>query len=542
LDNVKIEVRCGAFGNYTQEILDPRGWLYEFNPDVLILAIETRDLVPELWDRFSEVSPEAIGIRIKETVERLRGLITLLRKHTGAHIVLHTLAAPPQPAWGALNGQAGRGQSDWIYLANRAIRNLGDDEPRLYILDYESLVARSGRCNWWDEQKWLTMRMPLSAVAITHLAHEWARLIVAITGKIRKVLVMDLDNTLWGGTIGEDGMSGIDLGPEYPGACYVSLQRTILDLSRRGIILAICSKNNEAEAMRILREHPAMLLRPEHLAAWRINWNDKAGNLREIAAELNIRLDSFVFLDDSPAERARVAMELPEVLVIDLPEEPSGYGDALRDVAGFERFRLSGEDLSRTRYYAADRARAANRPAGSSLAEFLHSLQIVVNIGPVTAATFNRTVQLIHKTNQFNLTAKRYSEDAVASMIAASEWRTYSLNAWDRFGDNGLVGLAFCRREGAMWNIDNLLLSCRIIGRGVETALLSRIAGDARAEGASLLRGELIKSTKNTPAIDFYPRHGFQPVGDSAGATIYQTDLTIAPVAWPDWITNYTGG
>ncbi|MGA2409599.1 MAG: HAD-IIIC family phosphatase [Candidatus Binataceae bacterium] len=542
LNGITLQARCGGFNNYTEEILGAKSWLYDFEPKLIVLAIETRDILPELWDRFADISQDTIKRRIDETIAIFQKVIAALSLRTSASLLIHTFAAPSCLAMGVLDSQAIKGQNDAVYLANQALRNLAREHPGVYILDYDALVAQFGRSNWWDEEKWLISRVPFSAGAVTKLAHEWLRFILPLAGKIRKVLVMDLDNTLWGGTVGEDGMPGIELGSEYPGAYFLAVQRTALDLASRGILLALCSKNNESDAMAVLRDHPAMLLRPCHLAAWRINWKDKVLSLRELAAELKLGLDTFAFLDDSPSERALVSAYLPEVQVIDLPDDPSGYAAALRDVAGFERLSLSAEDSSRNHYYAGERARAIAYRASSSLENFWRNLEIEITIAPISAATLPRIVQLIQKTNQFNLTTTRYSERDLARIMRAPEWNTYAVSSRDRFGDSGLIALALINHQADCCVIDNLLLSCRVIGRGIETALLSRIADDARAGGAKILRGKFIATTKNGPSAAFYVDHRFCHKGESDGFAIYELDLMTQTVLWPDWITEHTSG
>jgi FkbH-like protein len=404
------------------------------------------------------------------------------------------------------------------------------------------VVARFGRTRWHDERKWLTMRMPIAADGIACLAREYLRYVLPILGCTRKALVVDLDNTLWGGIIGEDGIQGIKLGADYPGAAFVALQRVILDLYQRGIILAICSKNNPEDALGVLREHPGMLLRPEHFAVLCINWNDKVGNLREIAEELNIGTDALAFLDDNPVERERVRSEMPEVYVIELPSDPMDYAAALQRCPVFERLALSTEDRDRGRYYAGERQRKDLQQSATSLEDFYKSLRMEVEIAEVNAATLARVAQLTQKTNQFNLMTRRYTEQQISALAQDPHWRVYSLRVRDRFGDNGLVGVAMAHRLEDSIEIDNFLLSCRVIGRTVETALLAHLAEVAVSEGATILRGCYIPTKKNAPAKDFYPNHGFNLVAEADGITTWELDLRRAIIGYPEWIKCDAGG
>jgi FkbH-like protein len=310
----------------------------------------------------------------------------------------------------------------------------------------------------------------------------------------------------------------------------------ILDLYQRGIILAICSKNNPEDALGVLHEHPAMLLRPEHFAALRINWHDKVRNLREIAEELNIGTDALAFLDDNPAERERVQMEMPEVHVIQMPSNPMDYASALQRCPFFERLALSTEDRDRGQYYAGERQRKDLQQSARSLEDFYKSLHMEVEIAEVNAATLARVAQLTRKTNQFNLTTRRYTEQQMSALAQDPHWRVYSLRVRDRFGDNGLVGVAMAERKEDVVEIDNFLLSCRVIGRTIETALLARLAEVARKEGARTLRGRFVPTPKNLPAKDFLPTHGFKLVAETEGTTSWEFDLTSKSISCPEWI------
>jgi FkbH-like protein len=419
---------------------------------------------------------------------------------------------------------------------------MAGEHKGIYVLDYDALVARHGRLRWHDERKWLTMRMPLAAENLMHLANEWLRFIHPLTGKVCKALVTDLDNTLWGGVLGEDGLGGIKLGSEYPGAAYQALQRAMLDLFQRGIILAVCSKNNVSDAMEALERHPGMLLRPQHFAAVHINWNDKVQNLYEIAAELNIGTDALAFIDDNPVERARVRVEAPEVTVIDLPNDPMGYAPALRDSPVFERLILSAEDRERGQYYAEQRLRLEFERSASSLEDFYRSLQQELEIAPATADTLTRVAQLTQKTNQFNLTTRRYSEQQLVDMVSSTDWRVYSVRVRDRFGDNGLVGVAITRDVHDVCDIDVLLLSCRVIGRTVETALLSFLVERARSMSMKRLQGWFLPTTKNEPAKEFYPEHKFRLLAERDGGTLWSVDLEEAEFKCPAWIRLTVAG
>jgi FkbH-like protein len=527
---VDLAVQVGEFNTYAQELLDGASDLYAFHPDTVILAVQGRDIVPELAQNSSHAEI------VDRTTAQLESWMRAFREHTAANLIVHTLECPAFACQGVYDSQLEENQAWAIQQINRNVRKLAAEHRGIYILDYDALVARHGREQWGDERKWLAVRLPISAANLVHMAQEWMKFLAPLTGRVAKCVVMDLDNTLWGGIIGEDGMAGIQVGPEYPGAAYQALQRALGDLSRRGILLAVASKNNPQDALEVLRDHPGMLLRPEHFAALRINWNDKAQNLRDIARELNIGLDAIAFLDDNPVERQQVREALPEAMVIELPADPLQYARAVRDCPVFERLALSAEDRQRGHYYAAERQRATLEKSGRSREDFYRSLAQEAEIAPVNALTLARVAQLTQKTNQFNLTTRRYTEQQIAEMAKRPGWRVLSIQVRDRYADNGLVGVAIVHDQGEVSEIDTFLLSCRVIGRTVETALLATLAEEARVRGARRLEGWFLPTKKNAPAKDFYGNHGFQLLAEAPAGQLWSLDLAVVSLRPPEWV------
>ena len=410
-----LNVKVGEFNAYTREILDLQSWLYAFAPQVVILAIQTRDVAPELWDRDADLMLSDRDALIQQTLHDLESWIAAFRVGSTAPLVVHSLDLPPFPSRGLLDAQSEAGQTEALRTINRHLVSIAQETPGVYVLDYDGVVARYGRSRWYDEGKWWTVRLPFRADAHSILADEWLRFVAPLSGKLFKVLVTDLDNTLWGGVLGEEGPEGLKTGAEFPGAAYQAVQRTLLDLERRGVLLAISSKNDERETVRVLETHPGLLVRPHHFACRRIDWRDKATHLREIAAELNVGLDTLAFLDDNPVERQWVRQHLPEVAVLDVSDDPLEFAAALRRHPGFERLAVSREDLERSGYYWAERERRAIARGVDNLENFYRSLDQEVTIARITNATLARAAQLVQKTNQFNLTTRRRSEAEIAA-------------------------------------------------------------------------------------------------------------------------------
>ena len=538
LHGVELQVELGDFGTHAQDLLDPGSRLYSSEPDAVLLLVQTRDVLPALWNRFPELGPTEVEEEVERCLRDLRGLVAAFRARSRAHLLIQGFELPARPLAGVLDAQADAGQAETVRGLNRRLLALSREHPGVFVIDYDSLVARHGRDRWHDEAKWLSARMPVAAACLPRLAEEYLRAVLPLTGRVAKALVVDLDNTLWGGVVGEDGPGGLRLDADGPGAAYLRLQRAVLAAHARGVILAVASKNNPAEAMEVLERHPAMLLRPDHFAAMRVGWQDKAQSLREIAEELNIGLDAVAFLDDNPAERHRVRAALPEVTVIDLPDDPMGYADAVLDSPVLQRLTLSQEDRRRGRMYAEQRARVELQRAATTLKDFWRSLQMEMDMREAVAGDVPRVAQLTQKTNQFNLTGRRYNDQEVAAAMADPTRRVYAVRLRDRFGDSGLAGVAITCDRGPVCEVETLLLSCRVIGRTVETAMLARVSADARARGRRVLRGVFLPTSRNTPASQVYPDHGFSRVAGSGEGSAWERDLGLDGLERPEWIAT----
>ena len=533
---IDLEIHVGDFNTYVQDIVDAHSSLYRFAPNAVILAVRAEDVAPDLASKFADLSPEAAQQAADRVASGYEQWVNSFRRHSQSALIIHALERPAPSSLGVLDSQTESGQSGLIREINRELRRIASAQRGVYVLDYDALVARHGSEHWHDERKWQMARLPIAADHLLHMAREWMRFLVPISGRTAKCLVVDLDNTLWGGIIGEDGMTGIKVSAEYPGAAFQALHRALLDLSRKGILLAICSKNNLDDAMEALEKHPGMLVRAKDFAAVRINWGDKTQNLREIAGELNIGIDSLAFLDDNPFEREQVRVALPEITVIDISGNPLEYAAAVRDCPVFERLTLSAEDQQRTAMYAEQRQRAGAEQSFQTKEDFFRYLEQEADLEPVTDLTLARVAQLTQKTNQFNVTTRRYTETQIAEMSKQRACNIFSIKVRDRFGDHGLVGVAITRDEGEQCEIDTFLLSCRVIGRTVETALLAHLAKSAAERGCQRLVGWFLPTKKNAPARDFYQQHGFVEHQTNETGTLWVLDLKSSALSAPDWI------
>ncbi len=542
---LQAEVYVGGFDQYTQDILNPESGLYEFAPEVVICAVHASRLFPHIHHDPFGMALEERQVEIHAGLAELQNLLDTLTDRSSALVLLHTMVAPQFPALGILDWRDDHGQVEMFGEINARLAALVREHYKsVYLLDEDRIQSRAGKARATDVRLWLTARIPWSDDVLSGLAREYVRYLIAYKGLTRKCVVLDLDNTLWGGIIGEDGVGGIHLGSDAPGNGFVAFQRELERLWRRGVLLAVCSKNNEEDVLPVFEAHPDMVLKLSHLAARRINWRSKAENIREIAKDLNIGLDSLVFLDDNPVERARVRAELPQVLTPELPIDPAYYRSALLELGVFDTLALTDEDRRRNQLYAEQAARRdleTRYESAGSLDAYLAALEMVVEIEPVSQQTLPRIAQLTTKTNQFNLTTRRYSEGQLSEM-ANSGCRIYGMRVRDRFGDNGLVGVALLSpRDADTWEIDTLLLSCRVMGRGVETALLAFLANWARQQGASHLQGWYLPTSKNSPVEGCYRDHGFALLERSPeGGELWELNVGLAGPPVPGWLTVHT--
>lgn len=536
LTGLDIELSIGDFGTYGQEILDPSSALYAGDLDVGILAVHTRDIAPGLWSPDQESTDDSRRSDADRVAAELSGLVEAFRARSSVPMLVHDLEVPPAPTLGLADRTQAFGQVDAVHSINRRLREVAAELSDVYIVPYAEVIARLGPTETTDERKWSTMRLPLATQGMVAVAHEWLRHLQPIAGRVAKVAVVDLDNTLWGGVLGEEGASGVAVGEAGRGAAYDAVQRALLDLRARGILLAVCSKNDHDLAVDAIDSISGMRVRSHDFHALRINWNDKATNLREIAEELNVGLDSLAFIDDNPAERLLIEQHLPEVAVVPLGDDPSTFGAGILAMAAFERLRLTDEDHRRSDLYIAERSRRAQREQAPDLDSYLRALGTKATVRRPTEDEVARVAQLTRKTNQFNATTRRYNDEDIRARLSDDRWRVYALGVTDRFSDHGIVGVALVERDASCWIVDTLLLSCRVIGRNVETALIGRLAADAGLDGASALIGEIVHTAKNGPARDVFERHGFARVDSADEVERWGFDLAQQTIETPTWI------
>ena len=503
-----------GYNQYNQEIFDEKSQLYKFSPDITFLIIDSRSILGELFFNPYSVSVGERKQFVQSKSEEIINLAKMLVKKSKSKLILSNFSVPSYSPIGINETREEFGLHDMIRDLNQNIKIGLKLEPEIYIYDLNSFVTKFGENNVFDYKQYFYGDVRISLEYIPYLAEELMGYVKAVLGLNKKCIVLDLDNTLWGGIVGEDGFEGIKLGDDPVGRAYAEFQHNLLALNQRGILLAINSKNNLDDAMQIIKEHPNMILKEDNFVCTRINWNDKVMNMKEISDELNIGLDSMVFFDDDPINREYVKSNLPEIQTVDI-SDPSNYSKILKAMNDFHMLKITDEDTTRNKMYLEQRKRTELKTQVGDLQDFLKQLSISVKIKNADNFTIPRISQLTLKTNQFNLTTRRYQEEDIRKFSRDKGKIVECAQVQDKFGDNGITGVYVINKDNKQeWTIDTFLLSCRVIGRGVEDGMLYQIIEKARKEGVSKIRGEYIKTKKNKPAENFFPTFGFKKEGN----------------------------
>lgn len=521
--NIALTIIEGDHSRALQEATDPESGLRTAGLD---MALVVNDARLAGLDRAASSLAEA-DAKVANAFQKLKLTVDGLRPSVRSAIMVQTAVPPLEPLFGSFDRVEAVSPFAMVEAFNRRLAEWAASGA-VVLVDTARLAASVGLEIWDEPRHWHASKLTFSPNLLPVYADIVGRTMAAVLGRSRKCLVLDLDNTLWGGVIGDDGVAGILLGQGFAaGEAFVAVQRMALELRARGIVLAVCSKNEDDAARLPFREHPDMLLREEHIAVFQANWTDKAANLRAIAEILNIGVDALVFLDDNPVERAQVRRELPMVGVPELPDDPSLYPRMLACAGYFETVTFSDEDRARAAYYQGNAQRAVSLQASGDIDSYLASLDMVCSIGLVDAVARPRVAQLSNKSNQFNLTTRRYSESEVAEIERDPCRHAIQIRLVDRFGDNGIICVVFADKVAEAWEIDTWLMSCRVLGRRVEEATLAHLAAAARFDGANALVGRYVPSAKNKMVAQHYEKLGFEEVSRTPeGATVWRLALT----------------
>lgn len=519
-----IDVYESDYGQYMQELADPQSALHRFKPDAILLSLDAYHLSAGITSAHDQAAADA---RMLEVTGRIAEAWRLSQDAFHCPIIQQAAMPVYPPVLGSNEHRLPGSRAGFLVRLNAELRRMADSE-NIDLLAIDERAGRDGVAQWHDTGLWHRAKQEIALPAAPLYGDLLVRILAAKQGRSAKCLVLDLDNTLWGGVVGDDGLDGLIVGQGSAlGEAFVAFQDYVRELSRRGVILAVCSKNDEANALEPFDRHPDMVLRRQDIACFIANWSDKPANIRTIAQKLNIGLDSLVFIDDNPFERNLVRRELPMVSVPEVGEDPTGYIMAIADAGYFEGLSITDEDRERTSQYLGNRARETLRSSVTDLETYLHSLEMQLVWSPFDNLGVQRIVQLINKSNQFNLTTRRYTVQDVQAVMADPLAIGLQFRLIDRFGDNGVIAIVIGRLGPTQdLLIDTWLMSCRVLGRQVETTTLNVLAAEAKKLGARRMVGEYVPTKKNGMVRDHYARLGFSLIhSDKNGRSCSAIDL-----------------
>jgi len=531
---VRADFYESGYNRYSEDVLFENEDLRNFRPELVLIHTTWRNVsqFPKLMEPEAEVEE-----RVQREVARFVSLWERIQSKLGALIIQNNFDLPIPRPLGNLEASESYGRVHFLMRLNAEFAAYARQHPQLLINDIHYLSAKLGLDEWHGRTYWYNFRMAVSPSGTVALTQNLAALVKSVLGKSKKCLVLDLDNTLWGGVIGDDGAQNLVLGRDHPvGAAFLDFQQYVKDLHERGIILAVCSKNNLEDAKEGF-SHPESILKIEDFSAFKANWNPKTENIREIAAELNIGLDSMVFIDDNPAERALVQSQMPEVASPNVGSDVSRFAEILEAERYFEVHRLVQDDLNRSAYYRLNEQRSEYQSDFSDYGEFLASLDMTAEIEPFTPVYLERITQLINKTNQFNLTTRRYTSAEVKAIARDNDYLTLYGRLSDKFGDNGLVSALIGRMNNDTIEINLWLMSCRVLNRELELAMFDALVQHCRVRGIRKIVGIYIPSKKNGFVADLYRKLGFASgVRSTEGAQQWSYDVPQVPAKMSRYI------
>jgi len=520
---INLEVVNIPFNSIESVVLNSESELHLARPDAVLLNFTYHAFLLDSDPAFSDEAKHAT--QVEEGLRRIHSLVAGIQAGSGATVFLNTIAPPSQSLFGSIDRSMPGTPLAILDEINKKIAEAA--QSPVILLDLAKLAESVGLDNWNDESQWHAFKLPFSQRLVPLYADHVASSLAAFKGLSRKCLVLDLDNTLWGGVIGDDGLSGIRLGNGFPdGEAFLDVQRTAKSLRHRGIVLAVSSKNTDQVAREAFRSHPDMLLSEADIAVFQANWSDKASNLEAIAEKLSIGVDALVFLDDNPAERELVRQKLPQVSVPELPDDPALFSRTLLAGGYFDVVSYSSEDKGRAASYAARAAAAELKVSAVDLDSYLKSLDMRTTCTEFDAIGRSRIAQLINKSNQFNLTSRRYTESDIEAIERDSQFLTLQVRLKDRFADHGMIAVCICRMlADHNWEIDTWLMSCRVLGRRVEEATLAELVTRIRTRNGRTLIGSFVPSGRNQMVAEHYAKLGFEFIEKLGDTTTWGLDL-----------------
>jgi len=524
---IALEVIEADFGQVLQEALAPDSTINRAQPDAVLIALDYRGLPLKM----SPGDADAAQTSIATSLAQIGAIRSGIHTHTNAVCILQTVARPVETLFGSLDFTIPGTWRNLLEAINRGMADAISGSADI-LFDVANIAETVGLAAWHDPRLWNMAKLPFASEFLPLYAEQVCRIVAALRGKSHRCLVLDLDNTVWGGVIGDDGLEGIVIGQgDATGEAHLNVQQTALNLRDRGIVLAVSSKNADEIARQPFRQHPEMLLKEDHIAVFQANWNDKAANIEAIAKELMLGIDAMVFLDDNPVERSLVRKFLPQVAVPDLPDDPAYYARTLMAAGYFESVAFLVEDRQRAEFYRDNARRVVLQQQAGDLDAYLTSLAMQITFLPFDDLGRARIAQLINKSNQYNLTTRRYTEAEVREIQSDPHYFHSQIRLADSFGDNGMISVVICKRVDDDWHIDTWLMSCRVLNRKVETAVLMELLERAKERGICRIIGTYLPTERNALVQDHYSKLGFTRISSSPdGGSQWELMVATAPV------------
>jgi FkbH-like protein len=532
-NGIKTDAYICDFDNIMQDILDANSGLYAHNPKIIFIFIKLDHIASKLYLQFPKLNSSEISVQIENVLKYYKDMLDALRSRTNALIILNTFEVNPFPSGGISDSQKLEGETNIIRTLNRKLLKLTNKYIGISIIDFDLICSRIGFVNFQNNMQWHMSKMPFSNLALKHIATEAAKFIIASEGNIKKCIIVDCDNTLWGGVVGEDGDNGILLDQTHPGSYFLQFQKDLLNLKSHGILLAICSKNNEADVLSVFINNENMILKDKDFSCMKINWDLKVNNIKQISKELNIGLQHIIFVDDSDFEVEMVRELIPEVSCILVPKNLSQLKYIFDGKGYFDKLQVSNEDSNRTEMYLAENLRSKELASFTSINDYYKNLKIVAKARKLNDSDITRVAQLTQKTNQFNLTTIRYSEQEIKMLMQSNESQVITLKAEDKFGAYGLIGVAILRFKDNYCEIDTLLMSCRAIGRGLEEILFNECIKQIKVKVVDVVYGRFSKTKKNIQVKNFFEDHGFSIKKRDTTQKLYYCDINNINISLP---------
>lgn len=506
---INLEIFDADYNQIEAQVIDANSELHHFAPDYILLFMCTE----KLHEAFCETEPSGRGQFAEVIFQKIEGYWNGILSQGPAQILQYCFVEKDDGIWGSF---ASKTEVSFLFQLRKLNLLLMEGAQRnksVFLLDLNAIQSQLGSSAFFDEKFYCSAKTPVSLAAIPLAARQVIDVLDALRGRVKKCVILDLDNTLWGGVIGDDGLSGIEIGDLGSGHAFSEFQMWLRELRRRGVLLAVCSKNNEETAKEPFEKHPDMVLRLSDISIFVANWEDKASNIRAIQQTLNIGMDSMVFLDDNPFERELVRSLIPEITVPELPEDPALYSTVLKQMNLFETASYSAEDAVRTEQYQAEAGRASLQKQFHSMDEYLMSLEMRAEAKPFDAFHYPRIAQLTQRSNQFNLRTVRYTEEDIGRIAEDGNYLTLYFTLRDKFGGHGLISVVILKKESDTLFVDTWLMSCRVLKRGMEEFIANSIMRLAKENGFQRVEGEYLRTQKNAMVEHLYEQMGFTPLG-----------------------------